>query len=427
MRRSADQDTGDMLYRLYTQSKLWLNRLLDRVIDVADMFLMDAYRLPGRGAQAVARRMAQFVGDVCWLMRDFPRLSAYRLVGAHWTVIFVGGSHGLSEIVHLLFREEQIEPQAIGRVVMWRLSAHTQQWLADGADLVICELSRRHPRPSQAAIHFVVPTWVQQILTLPNSLESLTSGVRLKNVRHKLNRAERSGFDFRFSRSKPDFDHFYYHMYVPTIKARHGSLALVTPYLDLWRRWFSRGGLVLVTQHERPVAGLLCYIANGVCFGVESGVLEADPTLFQQEIQTMIRWYAIAWGHAQGARTYDLGGSHAWRANGPFVSKRRWGAHVARRKRTHSAWTFLAEKLSPALRDHINRLGFITEVDARFYGVWLNDCTAPAPKTDLQSKLAEALEQGLSGLVTVSPHVTQVISPATHAGSALNHVSITGS
>ena len=200
---------------------------------------------------------------------------------------------------------------------------------------------------------------------------------------------------------------------------RHSLLALVTPYQDLWRRWFARGGLIQIIRHNEPVAGLLCYIANGTCFAIESGVLEADPLLFQQEIQSIIRWHTIAWAHAQGVPAFDLGGSHAWRSNGPFISKRRWGAQVTRRKRTHAAWTFLAEKLSPALRDHINRLGFITEVDTKFYGVWLNECAAAAPESDLQPEHTEALEQGLSGLVTISPHATPVISaqPIVHLES----------
>lgn len=398
-----------MVYKLYRWGKVRINHLLDRVIDLCNLVLIHAYRFPWPAAQNIAQGIARYVGDVSWLLRDFPRLSAYKLVGEDWTIVFVGGDIGLREICHLFF-EEEVDRQELGRIALWKLSAQTQQWLAEAVDLVVCELSRIHPRPPRAALTFAIPIWIQQILTIPESLESLISGKKFATERHRLNKAKRDGFSCRFSQSEADFHDFYYHMYWPYVRARHGDLALIPPYQGHWR-WIDRGGgLVLVTQHNKPVAGALCYVANDTCFDIDRGVWEADSQLLKQGIETIITWYAINWARDQGAKIYDMGAlPHAWRSDGAFKAKRRWGARVVRRKRIYGVWTFLARNLSRSPQDYLNKLGLITEVDGKFCSVLINSDTALIEGTDIHNELLAAKEEGLSGLAIVSPNAVEVI------------------
>jgi hypothetical protein len=398
-----------MMRKLYIRARAWLNYCLDRIIDLCDMVLVDAYRLPWSVGQGIARHIARYVGDISWFLRAFPRLPAYKLTGADWAIIFVGGDVGLRETSHLFF-ESEVDQQEVGRIALWKLSAQTQQWLAEGVDLVVCELGRIHPNPPRAVLTFTVPTWIQQVIAVPDSLEALISGTEGRNIRHKLYRAEKLGFNYRFSQSQADFDHFYNHMYVPFVKARHGHLALVTPYQHQWQRWFVRGGLVLITQDDKPVAGSLCYVADGVCYGIEMGVLEADTQLVKQEINTAVVWYAMTWGRNQGARLFDVGGSHAWCSNGAFTNKRRWKAQVVRRKRIYSVWTFLAQDPSSALRDRINKLGFISEIGGKFYSVLLSSDKATA-KPDGNQQIWDSKKQGLDGLLVIAPNSEPTIYP----------------
>lgn len=399
-----------LVFRLYRRGKVWLNYLLDRVIDLCDLFLMDVYRLPWSTAQNTARRIARCVGDIACLLRSFPRLSAYRLEGPQFTIVFVGTDQGLLEIGHLFFPEEEIQPQEIGRIALWRLSRRARQLLSEGrADLVICELSRIHPRRPQAPISFTVPVWVQQSLTIPEPLKSLISGKRYATERHRLNKARHTGFGYTFSQSRTDFDHFHYHMYLPYVTTRHDGRALTARYEHQWRRWFVKGGVVLVTQYDKPVAGVLCYIVGDTCFDIERGVLEADPKLFRQGIETMITWYAIDWAHQHGAKTYNMGGSRGWRSSGSFNSKRRWGARVVRRRRIYRTWTFLGQELCSALQGQLDELGFISEIDGRFYGVMLSSVPASAAEIDVDRELSAARDQGLDGLVVISANCKPVI------------------
>ncbi len=396
-----------ILYRLSRNSKVKLNHLLDRIIDLCNMFLMDVYRLPWPMSQSIARNVARRMGDISELLLTFPRLDAQKLTGPNWTVIFVGKMQDLLEIRHLFFSEEVVH-QEMGRIALWNLPAQTRKWLAEGVDLVVCELGRIHPSPPKAPIIFTVPTWVHQVLDIPEPVEILIAGEKFANKRNTLNKARRAGFNFRFSRSKADFDHFHHHMYRPYLESRHGELALTASYQDQRRRWFERGGLLLVTDREKPVAGALCHIAGETCFHIETGVLEADPQLFKQRIETIIVWYAITWSRDQGAKVFDMGGTRAWRSNGSFASKQHWGAHVVRRRKIYSTWTFLAQSLPPSLQDHINQLGFISEIDEKFYRVLLGTEVMPASVTDFQNDVAMTASEGIDGLLVVSPNRLQV-------------------
>lgn len=348
---------------------------------------MDVYRFPWPMVQSIARDVARYMGDISELLRDFPRLDAYKLTGPNWTVIFVGNIQDLLEIRNLFFSEEVIH-QEIGRIALWKLPTQTRKWLAEGVDLVVCELSRIHPNRPKAPITFTVPTWIHQVLAIPEPVEMLIAGEKFANKRNTLNKARRAGFKVKFTQSKADFDHFHYHMYRPYLESRHGELALTASYQDQRRRWFERGGLLLVTDRDKPVAGALCHIAGETCFHIETGVLEADPQLFKQRIETTIVWYAIVWARDQGAQIFDMGGTRAWRSNGSFASKQSWGAQVIRRRKIYSTWTFLAQNLSPSLQDHINQLGFIGEIDGKFYRILLDTEATPTPETNLQNELA---------------------------------------
>lgn len=395
------------LSNLYVQSKVWFNRFLDRLIDQANNVLMDVYGLPWTKAQG-PYRLARGIGDVSWLLRDFPRLSAYKLVGTHWTIIFVGSEHSLLEINHLFFTQEEVNPEMIGRVALSRLSAQSQQWLAEGVDLVVYELSCVQPRPPYAPITFTVPVWVQQVLDIPESLETLVTGKRIKGL---INRFQKAGYEYRFSQAKADFDHFYYQMYLPFVKKRHDELALVASYQDHWR-WFTKGGLILITSGNKTIAGMICYMAGDICYPIEGGIIEADQHLWQQGINAFLFWCCILWGREHGAKIFDMGGSHGWFSDGPFTFKRRWGARVIKRRRIHAELTFLAKNLSPSLQNHLNELGLISEIGGKFYGVWLNNCPTTFDQAKIQSNLLAAQGQGLAGSVVITPNTKPIICAA---------------
>ncbi len=356
--------------------------------------------------QRVLRWVARYVGDICWLIRDFPRLSAYRLTGKEWSIVFVGGEHGLLEVQRLFFPEQEVLPEELGRVALWELARRARGWLADGVNLIICELSRIYPGRFGFPITFTIPIWIQQVLPIPDPPEKLLSGRQQDGTRFRINRARKQGIGYCFSQTSTDFDYFYHRMYLPFVTSRHGESALITPYKKQFRR-FKRGGILFVIQNNEPVAGSLCYVSGNTCIGVEYGILDNDGFLFQQGISALVVWYTILWGYQRGCKFLNMGGSRAWCSNGAFEHKQCWKPYVKGLNEIYSTWTFLAQELPPTLEDSINQIGFISEIKGRFYRVLIRN-PIEADKSFLQEELARAKKQGLAGIVLVSSQRTPV-------------------
>jgi hypothetical protein len=352
--------------------------------------------------------MAWRIGDVAWLLFQFPALSAYKITGAKWTITFVGTRESsLKQVCHLFF-EEEFDQEQLGEISLWKLSAQSQKWLSEDVDLVICELGRLYPYRPKAAINFTIPILINQIINIPEKVETILKGGKFKEIRRIVNKGKRLGFKYRFSQSLADFDNFYYNMYLPFIKSRHGDLATITPY-EIQRRWFNRGGVLLVTQHDKPIAGVLCCRGKDTYYSIELGILDACPKLFQLGTSSILKWHEITWAQDQGAKTFNMGSTSAWCSNPVFTFKRRWGARVVRRQRIYGTLTILGSRLSARLRNHLNRLEFITEVDGKFYRVLLASENSSGTETVVNKKLLAAKKEGLDGLLVLSTDSQPVI------------------
>jgi len=378
------------------------------MIDLVNSVLMDAYEIPWSAAKNFAHKMARRIGNIAWLVFQFPALSAYRLSGAKWTVIFVGTRESSLKKICRLFFEAEFVREKLEKISIFKLSAETRKWQAEGVDLIVCELGCLFPKRPRAAINFTISTLVNQVIPIPKKLETALSGRKLAGIRRIVNRAKRLGFNYRFSQSLADFDNFHYNMYLPFIKSRHGDLATITPY-EVQRRWFAKGGLLLVTQDGRPVAGALCCIGDQTCYSIELGLLGACPKLFQQGVTTILNWYKIIWAHELGASRYNMGGTCAWCSDPVFTYKRRWGARVEERKRIYATLTFLASQLSIPLQNHLNKLGFISELDGKFYRVFLDNDIGCGTQTDVSKELSATKKEGLDGLAVVLANSNPVI------------------
>jgi hypothetical protein len=398
------------MWELYKRSKVWLNSQLNSLIDMGDSWVSKARYISWSFGRAVVRAVARWLAALSWLVRDWPRMTAYKATGSNWTIVFMGSETERIEVEYLFFPDQEITWGEIGRVALWRLARQTQIWQSEGVDLVICQLSRLFPLSSRIAFSFSVPTLIGQIINFPEKLETLIAGGKRRRRREQINAAQRKGFDYQFSRSINDYEQFYHKMYVPHIKARHGPRARVATYDGYLKELFHQGGLLLVTQHDRVIAGGVRYMANGTCFSVEHGILDADTQLLKQGANMLLDWYTILWASNQGAEQYDLGGSRAWRSNGVFSYKASWGSRITSFDYAHSVWHVYARELSPAMRDHINQIGFITEIKGDFYTVFIDSDDSGLMSEKIKQTLDDAKRKGLKGVVILTPNSRHILT-----------------
>jgi hypothetical protein len=387
------------------QFKIWLNYLLDRVMDLSLFLLSWSVKLPG-WSRRVVQSAAYLTGDLAWLLGNFPRVDAFLLKGAEWQAIFTGSREGCLEFRHLLFKDQEVILDVLPRVWVWRLPRQQAAWLDAGIHLVVNEHSRLFPWKPTAAYSFTGPDWIGQIIDIPADPEDLLVGRRMRGPRRRIRHAEQNGFSFRHTRAKADFDYYYEHMYLPFVQTRHGEKALTSPYQDIYTRWFKFGGLLLVTRNHQPVAGSLVLFAGDVSQGIEMGILHNDPQLIYEGINAIMVWSTILWSHQQGARRLDLGASHAWCENGSFDFKALWGARVARRGKITPDWTFSCSQPPESLRQRLNQIGKICRVDGKYYRAYLPGLD----ESNLEENIQEALQHGLAGIAVVKPGAVQVVT-----------------
>jgi len=383
-------------------------KLLLKIIDLSHIILWDLYQIPWQVLRDIAHKFARYAGDIGLLFFQFPRLPAHKLTGANYSIIFVGNKSHLLQLRNLFFKDG-FSQEKMGQIAFWKLSAQTKQWLAQGEDLVVCQLSRLYPGRPSSSVTFTIPCLVEQFIPIPNQFEKVIAGKKFRHVRASLNRAERAGFNYKFSRSLPDFNYFYYDMYLPFIKSKHGDLAAITPY-EIQRRWFDKGGVLLINQYDKPVAGALCRIANDTFFLIELGVLGTDTEIIQLGFYNVITWYALTLAREKGAKIFSMGGTRGLCSYPSFISKRRWGARVSRHREIYPTWTFLASDMSTVLQSHLNKARMITEINGNFYRIFVTgDINSIAPR-DVDNEVTMAKKEGLDGVMMVSSNSKLIIN-----------------
>jgi hypothetical protein len=387
---------------------------LRRIMNVCDCVLMDEYRIPSRTLRHFTRRIARYVGDICVLLRTSSSMVVHKLCSPNWTIIVVGSEASKRQLCHL-FSEEGIQMLEMERVAPSELPRRAQTWLATDASLVICELGRAYPKRFTEPVTFTVPSWIDQTISLPPSPDDLLAGTRSSSRRRRtrIHHCIKAGYVSRFSQSEDDLAAFYYDIYVPAMEQRHGELGILTSY-ESCRRVFRLGGLLLVMLDGQPVAGKLCYCRNGIGYGGDVGVSVKDPKYLKEGVHAIVDWYFLLWAYEQGATAVHMGGTRSWYSDGVFLYKSRWGAKAGRRAKIYSEWTMLSRSVPKPLQERMNDIGFVTEIDGRFFGICLADDPSSLSTADISERLSTMETRCLDGFAIISPSAEPVIHEIAH-------------
>jgi hypothetical protein len=344
------------------------------------------------------------MGDMGYLMHDLVKKDVWRVTGSNLQIVFVGSKKSFFAVLPQLL-DENASYEWIGNTYAVSLSRKANRWFEEGCDLAIFELSRLYPFRPQVSVSSTVPNWVNQVIVYPEQMNKLLAGNRYNSLRRNLNKSRKAGCEWRFSTSREDFDFFYEHLYVPFIRSRHGESALVAPYPFQWDFWIkgAGGGLVLVTQAGKTVAGAVCLVSDDVCYNIEVGVLDADETLLRQGIIAFLFWAVAEWGKEKGAKFYNMGGTLGWRSNGSFRWKAKWGARVIRRGDPYRTLSLVAGRISAPLIEKLNAIGFVCEARKGFYGLILDNEDAQLSWRELEERIVRSQKEGLSGVCVVAP------------------------
>jgi hypothetical protein len=255
---------------------------------------------------------------------------------------------------------------------------------------------------------FTVPEWVEQIISLPNSVEELRPK---KSKGYYIKKCVKEEYIAKISHSESDLQSFYHDIYVPYVQSRFEQHVLLTPYEQM-KKYFYNGGLVLVCKDDEQVGGVVFYISNEVLVQMELGIKFKGSNSWQHAGSSLLYWYCILHAYEQGVKEFNMGGTRAWHSDGVFQYKNHWGGVVTRRSRIYNEWTFVINKLSDDLVHRINKIGFLSEISNAMYCVHLSD-DCDELREDINSTFSEEVSKlGLAGCVLVSPSSSTIIRPS---------------
>jgi hypothetical protein len=329
---------------------------------------------------------------------DF-RVSVRRLKGESWSAVYIGAGYSFEELRHILFPTPP-EVKELSRVFLWQVPALARRFAAQG-ELVVCEMNHILRWRPKGAYVFATPRWIRQVLDITRPMDNILADMN-QNVRRNLRKMTKQGFSYTFTQESQDFDLFYHKMYRPYIQKRHGRRATQNEYEPL-RHQFERGGLILVQRDQQPICGMLCLTRGDMCEAHQMGVHEDHFAQVKKGANVALWWFMMDWARRNGLRLFDFGASRAQTGNGTFNFKRQWGTRVYAMHDVHTEWVFYGENLSSALREHLNELGFICEIDGQHYQVVLLNPKERPGDADLAQKQKDAARCGLDGVLFISP------------------------
>jgi hypothetical protein len=271
-------------------------------------------------------------------------------------------------------------------------------------DLVVCELNQIvRLSPAGTDVFFKLPQIIKLVVPgIDRPTNEILADFQEHN-RSRILRLERQGYSFETTHSKADFDLFYHRMYLPYISDRHSGRSAIICSYDHVYHYFHDGVLILIKKDQEPIAGGVCQVYGDNCRGFHMGVLDGRYDLVKQGTNVALWWYSLLWGREHGARRLVLGSTLSLTTDGVFIFKRNWGAKIEKEPENHIQWSFFGKDLPTNLRDHLNGLGFITEMAGKYYQVLLNDISTPLDESKLAKQIQGLDRSGIAGIVVMSP------------------------
>ena len=260
-----------------------------------------------------------------------PYLAVYRLKGqgkggpVTLTYAVSGADSDFkSYLKNILFVEaEPVEEETVQNLPFWRLrklidDSTTDITFIGGGKSLIRRL------PSRKAI--IMPRSVDQILNIKGEWKDVLARFHTTVRRNELRLIRKYGYETEISDKDTDFEMFFYAMYLPSMKERHGYQAHLKSYAVAYQR-FKRGLLFLTKQGDTYVSGGLCDTRSepGIVHFLLTGVMNANQQLIKVGAQSAL-YYAIAqWAYDHNYEAVDFEAAEPFLKKGILQHKRKWG------------------------------------------------------------------------------------------------------
>lgn len=238
---------------------------------------------------------------------------------------YAGVADGFSHV--LPFLEQRDAHHGDGHretgTVSWRDLA--AGWAPDGVDLMAVGAPARRLRPLTAPHTVLLPFRVELVVPVVPDAAAMRARVSRKERQHVARQRRDRDWSLEHATAAADFDHFYDHMHLPTMRRRHGDATRSLERDIAFECAFRHGLLFFLTERGTRVAGMLCrWTARTRTLTLRlAGVSEGADEHYRSGAFTALYPLILEWAAQHGVRAVNLSGCEPFLSKGIFQFKRK--------------------------------------------------------------------------------------------------------
>jgi len=223
--------------------------------------------------------------------------------------------------------------EELGLFRAWEIPKVLQRYSAR-ADITIARLDIFSTRLLRMHEFLRVPEWVRMVAKVPDSNKEFTSS----SAQRDLQGIQKHGLSWRVSQNLRELRLHLERDYYPYTRLRHGDDAFVQPRRAVTKA-FNQGGLLIVEQGSRPVAGLVFERRKDTMQMWTLACANSDASLLAKGALAAVYAFCFDYARSSGLGFVDMRGCRPSPADSLFFVKQKWGAEV--REHGEVAFEFL--------------------------------------------------------------------------------------
>jgi hypothetical protein len=245
------------------------------------------------------------------------------------TLGYAGLPEGASHVVP--FMEEQA---ARGGAV--HRHTRTVPWAdvmaPSGVDLLAIGAPAARIRPLMSAHDLLLPFRIELVVTVVPDAAAMRAQVSRKERQRVARQRRDLGWTLEHATATEDFEWFYEHVHLPTMRRRHGVATRSLEREIAFQCVFRRGFLFFLTEGRERIAGMLCLFNRRTrtltlrLTGVTHGAQAHYGTGAFAALYVLI----LEWAATHGVRAVNLSGCEPFLSKGIFQFKRKLHPRVVR-------------------------------------------------------------------------------------------------
>lgn len=224
----------------------------------------------------------------------------------------------------------------------------------------------------------------------------ISSFVKNKSLQSDLRRIRSNRLSFELKNELPQFDNFYYNMYLPYITKRHGNQAFVMKYESMKEK-FRNCDLLLIKKEKEYIAGILLAYEKDVARLWSIGVKDGNSDYIKYGAIGALFYFSIHHLKGKGYKRVSFGLSRAFLNDGVLQYKKKWNLQMVDTDRLGFLFSPLSK--TAAMKGFLLNNPFIYIKKPKINGAVFMESNQPLTKKDLQKIRDDYYLVGMNKLV----------------------------